>query len=810
MEINSKSSTIIESNFQVESEVTMGFDPDALAHLTGLLTNLYNDPEGAVFREYVANGIDAHLAAGVNKPVDIYLPTAETPMFRVQDYGIGMSQHDIENIYSMYGASTKRNNNLGIGGFGLGCKSALAISSQFTVSSVKDGILTTAIILVEDGSAPKLKVVSSKETTKGNGTTVSVPVANLYMFNSRAISYIYYLDDRVNVVNFPYACTQSSGESAGEVTSLDFKWGTAKLSNSRSLSLYEVHSELSEIKIIMGGIYYSIDYEDIRNNFDPSINDLYDTSHLLSVEVPIGSLKLSPNREGIQFNKDSINFLKIVFSDILKSLPTKVKELCVDPVLGLNYAEAMEALDTINSNYRVFRQYLPTTITLDNGLIIPTSYQGKHATYIFPAVSGDSTMETFGVASPGNSTGMEGEFKNISESYVYSYSSIEVRPFIGGGILLGFGPKPSIIRRHWNNFYEEASEEIKNSLNKRTNIFGTTSKLEYVYVVSTTKNKYSFDDGKGLPTNSYFKKVKVDDLEKILGIPVFNLDIEDIRSKSLEKSRRDRAENPGGTAERKTRNKMVFHTYSVDTGTISEHTEKEFKSSISEGDTLYFLDLGDFTEVYGRYSNGLSLNGLGDIIHSFYRSSTPDISVVFENDSFNAHLKKIVGDSTVVIAQKSKRFSTIESRVVSSKGVIEKIDLEIIFKSLSSEILASVPDDFDNVSYSIGKNLYDVFGLDNCENIEDDHLKECVEFYVTNRDIAYSNNNDYTVSEYGEVYKSVNNTLNLLSSLDVFSHLNADYPLYKTLYRTYIEDKTLFVDYLNLKYRDNVRNKEVE
>ena len=122
----------VESNITFGEAIEMGISQDGIQHLMSTLTNLYNDPQLAVIREYYTNGLDSHVEAGQTKPVDVYLPTRDNPMYVVRDYGIGMSVDDIKTIYSKYGASTKRGTNTQVGAYGLGCKSALTDAEQFT------------------------------------------------------------------------------------------------------------------------------------------------------------------------------------------------------------------------------------------------------------------------------------------------------------------------------------------------------------------------------------------------------------------------------------------------------------------------------------------------------------------------------------------------------------------------------------------------------------------------------------------------------------------------------------------------------
>ena len=64
---------------------------DAINHIGALLEGQYRHPEKAVIREYVSNALDAHRMFGVDKKVVVHLPVPTDPVFRVRDFGPGLS-----------------------------------------------------------------------------------------------------------------------------------------------------------------------------------------------------------------------------------------------------------------------------------------------------------------------------------------------------------------------------------------------------------------------------------------------------------------------------------------------------------------------------------------------------------------------------------------------------------------------------------------------------------------------------------------------------------------------------------------------
>jgi HSP90 family molecular chaperone len=152
----------------------MSIDPQGMAHIMGVLTNLYSDAPLAVLREYATNARDAHQAARVTRPVEIGLPTALDPILRVRDFGAGLSEQDIMGVYARYGSSTKRGCDEQVGAFGLGSKSAFTLAQQFVVNSVHDGWRTTVLFALRADGVGSVSVLHRGRTADPSGVQVEI------------------------------------------------------------------------------------------------------------------------------------------------------------------------------------------------------------------------------------------------------------------------------------------------------------------------------------------------------------------------------------------------------------------------------------------------------------------------------------------------------------------------------------------------------------------------------------------------------------------------------------------------------------
>lgn len=109
-----------------------------------LSDNLYARPKEAILREYMCNAQDAHVEKGIyNTPIKVRLPDPLHPYLEIRDFGPGLSEEMIFDIYAHLVESTKTGSNRTQGMFGLGAKSAYSYTSSFSVTSWYSGTKKT-------------------------------------------------------------------------------------------------------------------------------------------------------------------------------------------------------------------------------------------------------------------------------------------------------------------------------------------------------------------------------------------------------------------------------------------------------------------------------------------------------------------------------------------------------------------------------------------------------------------------------------------------------------------------------------------
>ena len=180
---------------------TSGFKIQASAKAFEILSsNIYTNKVRAVIREYNCNAYDAHIAAGNGQPWDVHLPTHLESYFSVRDYGTGLSDEQVREIFTTYFHSTKTNSNDFVGALGLGSKSAFSIVDSFNVVSYYNGVKTDYCCYKDEHGEPQVATLASSDTDQQNGLEVSMSVeGRTDDFTYEAVKVFKYFDVLPNI-----------------------------------------------------------------------------------------------------------------------------------------------------------------------------------------------------------------------------------------------------------------------------------------------------------------------------------------------------------------------------------------------------------------------------------------------------------------------------------------------------------------------------------------------------------------------------------------------------------------------------------
>jgi hypothetical protein len=264
-------------------ENRVGIDKSNLDFITTLLTsNLYSKPLESFLRETVANAYDSHMESGTDEHILLLIEDSgyKTYTISIRDYGVGVSPERFEKIYRNIGSSTKRDSNDYIGMFGIGRFSCLSCADVANITSYYNG-KKYSYLMYKNGGGINIDKISETEGDFKNGLEVSIK-KDVYQ-DSNWIDAIYHLClfDKLHITY--------QGESYF-LKDLTHKFNARKITNFNTFSrcsLLSTHKNYFRV----GNVLYEIGHR---------IIDLATTDGLI-INLPIGSVDITPNREALQY-----------------------------------------------------------------------------------------------------------------------------------------------------------------------------------------------------------------------------------------------------------------------------------------------------------------------------------------------------------------------------------------------------------------------------------------------------------------------------------------------------------------------------
>ena len=317
--------TNIEEVIGVQKQHKFKITDGSQAIIMDSLINLYSDPIGSIVREITSNCIDANRERDLKLGKKISMESEDKPSFwsnkqtvcieyitkntilgvdecmMFHDYGCGLSQKRVQDVFTTFGASTKRDNNYEIGGFGLGAKSPLAYTDTFYVSSRHNGTETYYMIYRNNDNVPHMDQVYQASTDQQNGTTIIVPIKKSYDasdFRDAISNQLAYFD---NIV------LKNVEEGIGRVRNYYHKKSVTEETDS-----YVITNDGADPCLLVGRVRYPINWDMLKEV------DKYDYNASVAFKFQIGVLDLVPSREEIRYTPKTITLIQTALNNVRK------------------------------------------------------------------------------------------------------------------------------------------------------------------------------------------------------------------------------------------------------------------------------------------------------------------------------------------------------------------------------------------------------------------------------------------------------------------------------------------------------------
>jgi len=280
-----------------------------------LSDGLYSDKIRAVIRELSTNAVDAHIAAGtLYKPYLVHLPTRLEPYFSIRDFGTGLSDEDMQVLYTTYGASNKSGSNDYIGCMGLGSKSPFSYTTSFSSISHFNGRKYIYVCAMDSDGIPTLNKAGEEDTDEPNGLEIKFSVQT------------YDCQSFINKASAVYKYFKYKPEIVGGIC--DIKPVTY-IAEGKGWGLHRG----DESNVIMGGISYPIDAKFFsKYTADYQIGQNGDNAEAILLKAgvdiycEIGDFEMSASREALQYTSSTVSSLKSRLEDVLIDIDKRVTD----------------------------------------------------------------------------------------------------------------------------------------------------------------------------------------------------------------------------------------------------------------------------------------------------------------------------------------------------------------------------------------------------------------------------------------------------------------------------------------------------
>lgn len=323
------------------------------AHIMTILRDtLYSDKVMAVLREYSANAWDSHRMSGKGDlPIKVHLPTATEPVLQIRDFGSGLSRDDVFNVYTQYGASTKRDSDTAVGMLGIGSKSGFAYSDTFTVTSWFGGTKSVYAAMLDPSDKGEIKLIGEEPCGDETGIMIEIPVktADVHEFRDKAQRLYVHFDPRPDI--------NITLEIQGEV-----------LGKYESGTLFKGESYSSSITAVMGCVPYRVDLDQVRSFEEGLPQFMFNVTALINFEI--GEVHINASREELKYSEKTkraiIDKLNKLIDDYVQDMLRALKDPSVSP---WQRRLRSQALRTFGSFVPVdFKDYTEWTVKLEKDI----------------------------------------------------------------------------------------------------------------------------------------------------------------------------------------------------------------------------------------------------------------------------------------------------------------------------------------------------------------------------------------------------------------------------------------------------------
>jgi len=345
MKLHTKEHNITRGGVAVESEFKIKQTAKSFEILSG---GLYSDAILAVVRELSCNAWDSHVEAGKGTvPFKIHLPNQLEPFLSIRDFGLGLCEDDVLNLYTTYFESTKTNSNDFIGALGLGSKSPFAYADNFEVTSIFNGTQTLYSVFLNESGIPTIAKMGDHHTDESNGLEVKLTVKDedFYRFAERTSEILKFFEPKPEVGGYP-----------------NFEFKALPENNIQGDGWFVAPREWSNQRFtaVQGNVPYRVDIDQISEFLSNEEQRFFQEAQIVAF-FEIGDLEVAASREEIKYTEPTkealVKMARQIRVDMVKVIEEDMTDLSMDNLWDA-YVTLDEYSETTFANSSSLRKFI--------------------------------------------------------------------------------------------------------------------------------------------------------------------------------------------------------------------------------------------------------------------------------------------------------------------------------------------------------------------------------------------------------------------------------------------------------------------
>jgi len=341
MKLHTKEHNITRGGVKVEAEFKIKQTAKSFEILSG---GLYSDAILAVVRELSCNAWDSHVEAGKGTvPFKIHLPNQLEPFLSIRDFGLGLCEDDVLNLYTTYFESTKTDSNDYIGALGLGSKRPFAYADNFEVTSIFNGTQTLYSVFLNESGIPTIAKMGDHPTDESNGLEVKLTVkdGDFHTFADRASEVLKFFEPKPEVVGHAH-----------------FKFKALPENNIQGDGWFVAPREWSNQRFtaVQGNVPYRVDIDQISDSLTSEEQRFFQEAQIVAF-FDIGDLEVAASREEIKYTDPT-----------KEALVKMARQIRVDMVKVIEKDMTGLSMDNLWDAYITLEEYSETTFANSTSL----------------------------------------------------------------------------------------------------------------------------------------------------------------------------------------------------------------------------------------------------------------------------------------------------------------------------------------------------------------------------------------------------------------------------------------------------------